>query len=800
MTSSPPARTAAMLSLLRPIADEVVIAADDRLPAESLGPLTALADRVVRFPYEPPPDRANAWLLSLCGGDWIFRIDDDEVPSAALLRAIPGLTRDERVTHCQVPRLWLWPDADSTIARWPWRPDYQPRLMRNRPELLDTPGLMHTQTTVSGPGRHLSEPLYHLNCIVRDRATRERNAKAYERYRPGVRIAGQAVNPALYLPERTSPPTEAVPAEDRGLIALALDERAAAGGSAAARLGARAAAAGGGGTPAPGNGGGVAVEGGGNGGAHARDGGHAPVEQATRTDIDFLWRSAPPSPTRVPEEADFAAGVRVAESSLVLRAGEHRTVAARIENSGGFTWPAGPVARPAIRVCARWRRADGSAVGDGDPAPFDLPVAPGEAVEFAVPLTAPDVPGLYLLDVQVVHELVRRVDGGGRIPVTVEPQPRLAIAGPFGALPRTGPDSALTAELRALATEVPEVEPLVLVADPVATERRIGYRCGTGAHAFLVDDLPRAGAARTVALLSRARRLERAARALATGGEAHVPRPARQLLAGLRRAGALLVLAEPHEGDDRGDAITAYASVAAARALGLPVVVAGVGREVFARRAELPVVLRALRRATAVEARDVFTARALRLAGVRAVVSPPSGAALPPAPAPDADAVLRGAGLPPDRDFAVVALHADGGLPASLDALAAALDRLADAHGLEALALPMDPHGEPSDLWPLLELRKRMRAPERLHLPDPAPAAEVAAAVVARARLALGGRAHLHDLAAAHGVPALDPPADAGRAIAAAEELLRSGPAGPSRRPAPELAGTGLARRLAAAG
>ena len=96
MTRGPGERVAAMLSLFRGIADEILVALDDRAGPEVEGPLAAVADRVIRYPYADPVDRPLAWLHAECRGDWVLTIDDDEVPMQALLDALPALAQAER--------------------------------------------------------------------------------------------------------------------------------------------------------------------------------------------------------------------------------------------------------------------------------------------------------------------------------------------------------------------------------------------------------------------------------------------------------------------------------------------------------------------------------------------------------------------------------------------------------------------------------------------------------------------------------------------------------------------------------
>ncbi len=195
LSGGPPGRLAAILALLRPVADEIVVAVDERVDVGRLRPVADLCDVLVRYPYAEPVERPRGWMHSLCRGDWVFSIDDDEVPSAALLDVLAE--PDPRLTHAFVPRRWLWGTGWLDVD--PWAPDWQLRLMR--PEAAQLPGVMHAAIRAGGPHAYLGAPLYHLDLLETPRARREEKGRRYERAATGLRIGGLPLNAAYYLPE-----------------------------------------------------------------------------------------------------------------------------------------------------------------------------------------------------------------------------------------------------------------------------------------------------------------------------------------------------------------------------------------------------------------------------------------------------------------------------------------------------------------------------------------------------------------------------------------------------------------------
>ena len=205
----------------------MVLAVDDRVDPAWVEGYRRIADRVFRVPFPGRPSRLYAWLRAQCSGRWILQLDADEVPAPGLADEIEAaLTREDEITHCWIPRRWLYPDRDHWLAQHPWRPDYSLRLMRNDPALVRFPALLHLPIEVEGPALYLREPLYHADLLLATLPERETKVEIYESVRPGYSvIEGRPFNEAFYLPERRSGlRTLPVPAGDSPAVCEFLSE------------------------------------------------------------------------------------------------------------------------------------------------------------------------------------------------------------------------------------------------------------------------------------------------------------------------------------------------------------------------------------------------------------------------------------------------------------------------------------------------------------------------------------------------------------------------------------------------
>jgi hypothetical protein len=402
MTRGPGGRVAAMLELLRPAADEIFVAVDERAEPVVAATLAAVADRLVFYPYAEPVDRPLPWLHEQCSQEWVLTVDDDEIPSAALVAALPTLVRATDVTHYWLPRRWLYPDFSRYLDEPPWRPDYLMRLVLNDRRLLRFPDETHRPIDSLGPGRFLEAPLYHADCLVNPVERRREKARRYEHLLAGKRVAGRPLNQAYYLPEeRPGARTAAVPDEDEALVAAVLEAPVGTGG--------------------------------------------APVSApaGSRDEIDALWEGRPFA------ETAYDARLELAEPVDPFTVGEARTVDVRVENRGDQLWPWGLESRPEIRVVSRWPEAGGAE--RRTPLPHD--VRPGDAALVPAEVEAPLVPGRHRLELDLVHEHVRWFGAEVGVDVEVRPRRRVALA---------GDERLVLDEIARLAEEEPELEPVVI--------------------------------------------------------------------------------------------------------------------------------------------------------------------------------------------------------------------------------------------------------------------------------------------------------------------------------------------------
>ena len=138
-TNDPPARVAAALARVRGLATEIIVAVDAKVDPDTLGPIEAVADRLVRAEFAPPLEANLAWLHEQAGCEWVLRLDGDDVVSDALIARLQRPGWDLGITHAFVSYRWLWPDPGHALTQPPWWPDPALRLIRNIPGIVRFP-------------------------------------------------------------------------------------------------------------------------------------------------------------------------------------------------------------------------------------------------------------------------------------------------------------------------------------------------------------------------------------------------------------------------------------------------------------------------------------------------------------------------------------------------------------------------------------------------------------------------------------------------------------------------------------
>jgi hypothetical protein len=379
MTADPAHRVASILEPLLPYADEVVIAADARVDEHTLSGYAALADRLFRVEYRAI-ERHMAWLFAQCSGDWILRLDGDEIPSSAFVKQLPDLLGRRDVEQFWTAVQWLYPNTSSMLVGSPWSENFVARVLRNDGTLRFR-GLQHMHADPVRPREYLTAPFYHVDLLTNSEQQRREKAIRYEAILPGMQASGGGrFNESFYLPElRDTLEYRAVPADDRAAIDRAMAK-----------------------APATGR----------------RDGGE-PVSApfVSLREMDRLWEQR-----QVPQGAYRARIEPYDEARIAIAPGAVRSIFLYVTNEGNERWPARLQEMPEIRLGYRWLDRNGAVHSEDEPrSPFPRVVEPGERVLAPLDIVAPSAAGEYLLEADIVHEHVRWFGCACRMSIRVEP-------------------------------------------------------------------------------------------------------------------------------------------------------------------------------------------------------------------------------------------------------------------------------------------------------------------------------------------------------------------------------------------
>lgn len=703
-TNGPVPLIAASLRRLRHVAHEIVVAVDERVDPDTLGPLLAVADRVVRAEFVYPLEANLGWLHNLATGDWVLRLDGDDVASNELCRYLATPGWNEGITHAYLQYRWVWHGPGRMLDQAPWWPDPVLRLIARVPGIVHFPTAAHEVAVVGGHARHLDLAIYHLDLMLTDETTRAAKAARYERQSPGRRTDhGWSVSRTYYLPERSrpAPRTAPIPPIDRAAIEAILAANAA--------------------TPPP-------------PGGWPRMDPSAPVVGASK-------RRAPrPNPTD--------SRVRLlARDPLLVQAGRPTILTVAVTNRSHRTWH--PEDDPPTRVAARSLDIGGAAVGAELRADLTGPVNPGQ--EALVRLTIPPVLPVRAqrLEVGLIQDGVAWHEGRMTIGLRAQTGRQVLVSTGVSIFRHLGDDLITREVLGALARDLPDVVPVLLAHPTDGLAARFGCEVvPSPASLPSVETGPLADPVR------RSRELVADARRMAKGDDPLDPATT-SVLATFQGADALVVapgggLASRYA---REALFPTTVEVLVARAFGLPVFVEGPSIGPLEQRRDQAAITQLLQGATRVAVRDPSSADAARRLGkVLGPVVVPDLATAAYEPLTDQDmarAWLDDAAIPEGRPYAVVSLRDGHERPEHLATIRAALDAL--PVGAAAVYLPhcTGEHDDRSlligDDW----------ARTHLAIWDPALGDHAAVALVAGALITVGSRFHLTVLAAAGGVPAV---------------------------------------------
>lgn len=228
LVREPPRQIAAMAGLFADVADEIIICVDSRVDEDLLWPLHSVATKLMRVEHSHPFFNTTRWFHDLAEHRWVFHIDGDEVPSAALLSWLGELGEfEEQITHAYFNRRWVYPNCSEYLVSEPWREDPQLRLSPRDPRLMTwNPGL-HDPVGVDGLGIMRSESIYHLDLIERTLDERRTKVDRYDELTRQVLPGFEStINAAYYLPEERhgSLVRLPIPDEDRKLIEYVVEE------------------------------------------------------------------------------------------------------------------------------------------------------------------------------------------------------------------------------------------------------------------------------------------------------------------------------------------------------------------------------------------------------------------------------------------------------------------------------------------------------------------------------------------------------------------------------------------------
>ena len=351
-----------LLRVGRSFADEVVVAVDSSSNDLTERICHEYADKVFRVESPGYVERILPWLNEQCGGDWIIRLDDDELPSVGLIEILPDLMNDREMTHYHLRRRTIiGEDRTEWIAQRPWWPDWKLRLFRNIPSIVRIPGRLHTGYEVKGASRFLYRgSIYHYDFVYHGEQHRREKVLQYERISPE-----KSGSHHYTLPDEASLVTRPIPDDD-----------------------------------AP---------------ADADDGkDRTPAMRSSIRDVDLVEidLAAVQECGYGPEL--FRARLDCVACPRVMEAGRWYKVDVELRNDSPVAWPLPEMGAPDVRITYHWLTADGD-LYDYKGRRTNLPhmLKPGETASLPASVRSPKEPGDYILQWDLVVPNVAWFSGQG---------------------------------------------------------------------------------------------------------------------------------------------------------------------------------------------------------------------------------------------------------------------------------------------------------------------------------------------------------------------------------------------------
>ena len=130
--------------------------------------------------------------------------------------------------------------------------------------------------------------------------------------------------------------------------------------------------------------------------------------ETSATDVVESAPAPAPEAAALPEHG-FKARITIADPPTRLRAGQKETINVRVRNTSDVAWPAkaGEELKGTVAVSNSWLDENGTLLTNLDGRMGILSgLAPGGEVELPLQITAPKEPGNYILELDMVQELV----------------------------------------------------------------------------------------------------------------------------------------------------------------------------------------------------------------------------------------------------------------------------------------------------------------------------------------------------------------------------------------------------------